>query len=117
MPKYQNCKFVTFEIFVSPSTFALYVLVDLIFLIKFFQVNKAESSQYHLYIIIIHMGNYNGGHYYVLIKDFKTNQWLRFNDESVTVVSVHIFSITSIIFIFKIKFFFLNIIRYQWNIL
>ncbi|VVC25179.1 Peptidase C19, ubiquitin carboxyl-terminal hydrolase,Ubiquitin specific protease domain [Cinara cedri] len=53
------------------------------------------SNKYHLYVIIIHTGDYNGGHYYAFIKDFKTNQWLKFNDDSVTVTSMeHIIKIS-----------------------
>lgn len=43
---------------------------------------------YELYAIMIHSGSASGGHYYAYIKDFKTDQWLCFNDQSVTVVSV-----------------------------
>jgi len=43
---------------------------------------------YELYAIMIHSGSASGGHYYAYIKDFKTDQWLCFNDQSVSVVSV-----------------------------
>lgn len=45
---------------------------------------------YELYAIIIHSGNALGGHYYSYIKDLKTNQWLCFDDESVSVVRINI---------------------------
>lgn len=41
---------------------------------------------YELYAIIIHSGNISEGHYFAYIKDFKTNQWLCFNDQSVSEV-------------------------------
>lgn len=43
---------------------------------------------YELYAIMIHSGSASGGHYYAYIKDFKTDQWLCFNDQSVSVVCV-----------------------------
>lgn len=44
---------------------------------------------YELYAIMIHSGSASGGHYYAYIKDFKTDQWLCFNDQSVSVVCVY----------------------------
>lgn len=35
---------------------------------------------------MIHNGGASGGHYYAYIKDFTTNQWLCFNDTTVTPV-------------------------------
>lgn len=54
---------------------------------------------YELYAIMIHSGSASGGHYYAYIKDFKTDQWLCFNDQSVSVVSViiSVFSVGQII--------------------
>lgn len=46
---------------------------------------------------MIHSGSASGGHYYAYIKDFKTDQWLCFNDQSVSVVSVIICLILTII--------------------
>ncbi|XP_020285406.1 ubiquitin carboxyl-terminal hydrolase 47 isoform X2 [Pseudomyrmex gracilis] len=39
---------------------------------------------YELFSIMIHSGSASGGHYYAYIKDFRTQQWLCFNDQSVT---------------------------------
>ncbi|XP_012279277.1 ubiquitin carboxyl-terminal hydrolase 47 [Orussus abietinus] len=39
---------------------------------------------YELFSIMIHSGSASGGHYYAYIKDFKTQEWLCFNDQSVT---------------------------------
>lgn len=41
---------------------------------------------YELFSIMIHSGSASGGHYYAYIKDFKTQEWLCFNDQSVTQV-------------------------------
>lgn len=41
---------------------------------------------YELYAIVIHSGNVSEGHYYAYIKDLKTDQWLCFNDQSVSEV-------------------------------
>lgn len=48
----------------------------------------AGPYMYELYAIMIHSGSASGGHYYAYIKDLKTEQWLCFNDQSVSVVSV-----------------------------
>ncbi|KAK0085214.1 hypothetical protein PV325_005589 [Microctonus aethiopoides] len=39
--------------------------------------------KYDLFSIMIHSGSASGGHYYAYIKDFKTQQWLCFNDQNV----------------------------------
>lgn len=49
-----------------------------------------EPYMYELYAIIIHSGNALEGHYYAFIKDFKTDQWLCFDDQSVSVVCINI---------------------------
>ena len=41
---------------------------------------------YELFSIMIHSGSASGGHYYAYIKDFRTQEWLCFNDQSVTQV-------------------------------
>ncbi|XP_063987219.1 ubiquitin carboxyl-terminal hydrolase 47 [Diachasmimorpha longicaudata] len=38
---------------------------------------------YELFSIMIHSGSASGGHYYAYIKDFRTNDWLCFNDQNV----------------------------------
>ncbi|XP_034952532.1 ubiquitin carboxyl-terminal hydrolase 47 [Chelonus insularis] len=43
--------------------------------------------QYELFSIMIHSGGASGGHYYAYIKDFKTQKWLCFNDQSVTSIT------------------------------
>ncbi|KAL6422951.1 hypothetical protein ACFW04_010448 [Cataglyphis niger] len=42
---------------------------------------------YELFSIMIHSGSASGGHYYAYIKDFKTQEWLCFNDQSVTQIT------------------------------
>lgn len=39
---------------------------------------------YDLFSIMIHSGSASGGHYYAYIKDFNTQQWYCFNDQSVS---------------------------------
>lgn len=46
--------------------------------------------QYELFSIMIHSGSASGGHYYAYIKDFRTQEWLCFNDQSVTQVLIEI---------------------------
>ncbi|XP_050541895.1 ubiquitin carboxyl-terminal hydrolase 47-like isoform X2 [Daktulosphaira vitifoliae] len=43
---------------------------------------------YELYAIMIHSGSASGGHYYAYIKDFKSDQWLCFNDQSVSIITM-----------------------------
>ncbi|XP_011315103.1 ubiquitin carboxyl-terminal hydrolase 47 [Fopius arisanus] len=42
---------------------------------------------YELFSIMIHSGSASGGHYYAYIKDFRTNEWLCFNDQNVTPIT------------------------------
>lgn len=39
---------------------------------------------YELFSIMIHSGSASGGHYYAYIKDFQSNMWYCFNDQSVS---------------------------------
>ena len=48
---------------------------------------KTDDIIHRLYGVIVHDGMINSGHYYVFIKDFNKNQWLKFNDAKVTIVS------------------------------
>jgi hypothetical protein len=41
------------------------------------------NNQYRLKAVVIHIGNSEGGHYYVFIRDDKTNEWNEFNDTKV----------------------------------
>jgi ubiquitin carboxyl-terminal hydrolase 47 len=43
---------------------------------------------YELYSILIHSGTATGGHYYAYIKSFENAKWYKFNDSSVTQISV-----------------------------
>ena len=45
--------------------------------------NKNLYHNYCLYSVIVHEGIINLGHYYVYCKNFKLNQWFKFNDDSV----------------------------------
>ncbi|XP_076622356.1 ubiquitin specific protease 47 [Colletes latitarsis] len=50
--------------------------------------NEAKGPyNYELFSIMIHSGSASGGHYYAYIKDFKTQEWLCFNDQSVTQIT------------------------------
>ncbi|XP_015127215.1 ubiquitin carboxyl-terminal hydrolase 47 [Diachasma alloeum] len=42
---------------------------------------------YELFSIMIHSGSASGGHYYAYIKDFRTNEWLCFNDQNVSPIT------------------------------
>ncbi|XP_076386185.1 ubiquitin specific protease 47 isoform X2 [Megachile rotundata] len=42
---------------------------------------------YELFSIMIHSGSASGGHYYAYIKDFRTQEWFCFNDQSVTQIT------------------------------
>ena len=43
-----------------------------------------QGMEYQLFGILVHAGNARFGHYYAYILDFATNQWLEFNDSSVS---------------------------------
>lgn len=47
-----------------------------------------KTLKYKLHTVIVHVGNTGGGHYYSFIKSFEEKQWRKFNDQSVTLVSV-----------------------------
>ncbi|XP_071518202.1 ubiquitin carboxyl-terminal hydrolase 47 isoform X4 [Panulirus ornatus] len=42
---------------------------------------------YELFSIMVHSGSASGGHYYAYIKDFATEEWFCFNDQSVTKIT------------------------------
>lgn len=48
---------------------------------------KPEKYIYRLHGVLVHAGDVNGGHYYVLIKPTADGRWLRFDDERVTPVT------------------------------
>ena len=50
------------------------------------QTGPGGPYEYELFCIMIHSGSASGGHYYAYIKDFRTGNWLCFNDQSVTPV-------------------------------
>jgi ubiquitin C-terminal hydrolase len=50
-------------------------------------INK-ERLQYQLSGICIHSGSLNGGHYYAMCKNYKTNKWNIHNDSSVSETSI-----------------------------
>lgn len=45
-----------------------------------------ETLKYYLQTVVVHSGNTERGHYYTFIKNFKDQQWRKFNDEHVTKV-------------------------------
>lgn len=42
---------------------------------------------YELFSIMVHAGSASGGHYYAYIKDFRTDEWFCFNDQSVSKIT------------------------------
>ncbi|KAK8137881.1 hypothetical protein PG984_001261 [Apiospora sp. TS-2023a] len=46
--------------------------------------NGFENEKYLLHAVICHGGGVTAGHYWVWIRDFKKNVWLKFNDSIVT---------------------------------
>jgi ubiquitin C-terminal hydrolase len=48
---------------------------------------KVDELIYSLYAVVVQDGNMNSGHYFVFIRDFKKNIWLKFNDTKVTYAS------------------------------
>jgi ubiquitin carboxyl-terminal hydrolase 47 len=46
--------------------------------------NSSGPYCYDLFAIMIHSGSASGGHYYAYIKDFETNKWYSFNDQTVS---------------------------------
>ncbi|KAI5729491.1 hypothetical protein M8J76_003096 [Diaphorina citri] len=47
-------------------------------------MNAKGPYVYELFSIMIHSGSASGGHYYAYIKNFSTDEWYCFNDQSVT---------------------------------
>ena len=45
------------------------------------------NKKYFLYAILIHSGSFNNGHYYVIVKDFFTNKYIKINDTELICVS------------------------------
>lgn len=52
------------------------------------EVEEPGPYIYELFSIMIHSGSASGGHYYAYIKDFRTDEWFCFNDQSVSRVSI-----------------------------
>uniref|UniRef100_A0A7S2ZZD2 USP domain-containing protein n=2 Tax=Rhodosorus marinus TaxID=101924 RepID=A0A7S2ZZD2_9RHOD len=52
-------------------------------------VEKSSGNEvYSLHSVLVHVGDVHAGHYYVYIRPFaETNQWYKFDDETVTLVS------------------------------
>lgn len=66
---------------------------------------------YELFSIMVHAGSASGGHYYAYIKDFRTDEWFCFNDQSVSKVSPKLANwlyIYSIVFIYNNIWYFLH---------
>lgn len=49
--------------------------------------DRTESWKYGLHDIIVHSGDLDGGHYFAFIKPDQCAQWLKFDDERVTLVT------------------------------
>lgn len=49
-------------------------------------VTGEDGGTYELFCVFVHGGSTQVGHYYAHIKDFDTNRWYCFNDETVTEV-------------------------------
>jgi ubiquitin carboxyl-terminal hydrolase 7 len=49
--------------------------------------NEEESAIYDLQSIVVHTGEFGGGHYYAYVRpDIRSNDWYRFNDQQVDAV-------------------------------
>lgn len=48
------------------------------------QFSGMKKEKYLLHAVICHGGNVRAGHYWVWIRDFKRNVWLKYNDSTVT---------------------------------
>jgi ubiquitin carboxyl-terminal hydrolase 7 len=49
--------------------------------------NEEESAMYELQSIVVHTGEFGGGHYYAYVRpDIRSNDWYRFNDQQVDAV-------------------------------
>lgn len=48
------------------------------------QFTEFKKHGYKIYALFIHRGQVSFGHYWVYIRDFKTNQFYKYNDENVT---------------------------------
>lgn len=53
----------------------------------FTSLDARDTNPYHLTAVFVHLGDVNSGHYYILIRDFKKDCWVKFNDELITNVS------------------------------
>jgi hypothetical protein len=49
---------------------------------------KEGENVYELYAILIHAGTSYYGHYYIYVKDTETQQWMCFNDTSVSEIKI-----------------------------
>ena len=49
------------------------------------QIKETQNNIYNLISVIIHIGSIEEGHYYLLIKDRKTEIWYEFNDIEIEV--------------------------------
>ncbi len=47
---------------------------------------EMENCKYNIFAVFIHRGEANYGHYWVYIRDFKTNIYRKYNDETITEV-------------------------------
>ncbi|SAM09673.1 hypothetical protein [Absidia glauca] len=52
-----------------------------------FCTDRGQSYTYVLHSVLVHSGDFDGGHYFTLIKPSKDGKWLRFDDDHVTPVS------------------------------
>jgi uncharacterized UBP type Zn finger protein len=49
--------------------------------------NHLNDDEYELSAAFVHAGRVNAGHYYIFIRDFENNQWIKYNDEIVSIVT------------------------------
>ena len=54
------------------------------------QTLEGVNKRYILFSLLIHSGTVNNGHYFVIIKDFRTNRYFKLNDTEVSNVSKNI---------------------------
>jgi ubiquitin C-terminal hydrolase len=48
------------------------------------EIEYSNDLTYTLYAVVVHQGQINSGHYYVFIKDYRSQRWIKFNDKTVT---------------------------------
>lgn len=51
--------------------------------------NVHPDHQYRLYGLILHFGSLNGGHYIAVCYNYRSGQWIEYNDSRISIVEGH----------------------------